>query len=114
MVIAWKERRAFPRVNIKAPIRWQVSGTGEFNNATSNDIGLGGVGLTDDKFLALDTRVNLEINLLSRIIHPVGRIVRVSSLPYSERYRLGVEFQEINPENKKLLADYINMRLGKL
>ena len=114
MAVKWEERRRFPRIRLRAPVRYQTRGTPEFNNVMSDNVGLGGIGFINDKFIAPKTLVMLEMNILSRFLNPIGRIAWVSSLPRSDRYRLGVEFLELGPDVKKYLQDYIDMRRGIL
>jgi hypothetical protein len=52
----------------------------------------------------------LEISLLSKILHPIGRVSWCQPLPHSSRNRLGVEFLEFNSLEKKHLSDYIEMQ----
>lgn len=108
------EKRRFPRIDLKTPIRCQIRGSGNSVNTVSRDLGLGGIGFVNHAFIPTNTYVNLEINLLSRIINPIGRIVRINSLPHTNKFNLGVEFTELELEQKKFLSDYIDMRLGKL
>lgn len=109
-----EEKRQFPRIILKTPLRYQVRGRPEFNNCLSEDISVGGIGFAGDRFIAPLTNLMLEVNILSRILTPVGRVVWANSLPHSGRFRLGVEFLELNPLDKQYLADYLDMQLGKL
>ena len=54
---------------------------------------------------------NVTYRYLSKIINPVGRVVWSQSLSHSDRYQMGIEFIEINPQDKNYLSDYINMRI---
>ena len=114
MIAKWEEKRSFPRINLKTALRCQVRGTQEFNNVVSDDISAGGVSFVNESFIVPQTRVNLEINLLSRMINTTGRIIRANPLAHSNKYRWGVEFLEIDPLQKKYLSAYMNMQIGKL
>jgi len=105
------EKRRFPRITLKSPLRCQIRGEREANNVVSSDIGLGGLSFINDRFITPNTFINLELKILNRVISPIGRIVRSNPLPYSDKYRMGVEFLEIDFQHKKLLSDYINMQL---
>lgn len=108
-----EEKRHFPRVRIKSPLRCQVRGSHEFNNAIGEDISAGGLSFINNRFIARATPVMLEVNLLSRILTPIGKIAWASPIPHSDRYRLGIEFIEIEPQDKKYLSDFIEMRTDK-
>lgn len=98
---------------VKTPLRCQVRGTKDYYNTLSSDLGLGGVSFINDDFLAPGTLVNLELNILSRMLTSTGKITAVSSLPYCDKFRLGMEFQDLPSEEKKFLSDYIETRLIK-
>lgn len=114
MVIRSEEQRHFPRINLRTSIRYQVRGEPEFSNTLTENISTGGVSLANNKFVAPSTLLMLEINILSRILRPVGKVAWTADLPHSNRKRLGVEFLELNPPEKNYLADFINMQLGRL
>jgi c-di-GMP-binding flagellar brake protein YcgR len=110
----WEEKRRSARISVNTPLRCQIRGVAESNNAVMEDIGIGGIRFINDKFIPTDTYVNLELNILSKVIATTGKIVRVNSLPYSHKFELGIEFLEFDPLQKKYLTDYMSMRLGKL
>lgn len=97
-------------MTVKAPLRYQIRGTENFDNSVSDNISLGGIGFTHNKFIAPMTHLMLQINLLSRQLNPVGRVTWVNPLSHSDRYRLGIEFVELDPQEKNYLADYINLQ----
>jgi len=83
---------------------------GFFATALTQDISLLGTRLNTDRFFPVGLNLNLELNILSKIINPVGRVAWSQALPHSDRYQMGVEFIEVNPQDKNYLSDYINMR----
>ena len=106
-------RRA-PRVDLRSQMRYQVRGKpSESDNAVSNNISACGVAFNANKFLAPQTSLMLEIDILSRVLHPIGRVAWCQPLPHSERNRLGVEFLELDPVEKNFLEDYIKMQTGR-
>ena len=52
----------------------------------------------------------LELKLLSRVLNAIGRVVWVNPLAHSDRYRMGVEFVELDPQKKLYLSEYILMQ----
>lgn len=113
-VLSKKENRRFPRIKLRVPLQYRLRGTSEFDSVSSEDISLGGLRFTNNRFIAPSSSLSLEINILSRVLNPTGRIVWSSPLPHSDRYNLGVEFSEFNPAEKKYLADYIDIRIPKI
>lgn len=109
-----EDKRRFPRVELKTPLRYQVRGGLEFNSCISDDISVGGIKCTNNGFIPPLTKVMLEISLLSRVLSPVGMVTWASPLAHSSRYRLGIEFIELGESEKNYLSDYINMQRGRL
>ncbi len=107
-----EEKRRFPRVAVKVPLRWQIRGRPEPNDTINHDIGLGGISFINEQFLATNIFVNIQMNLAAQVIKTAGRIANVSFLPYSDKYRIGIEFLEFEPKEEKILLDYLNAQIG--
>ena len=105
-----EEKRRFPRIPLRIPLHYQVRGTSKFNNTIINDISLGGLGFTNNEFIAPNTALALELDILFRVLGPIARVAWSSPLPHSDRSRLGVEFLELDPRDKNYLSDYIDMK----
>lgn len=109
-----EEKRRFPRIKTQMPMRYQIRGTSVFNTATADDISRGGMSFINDYFIAPATTLMLEVNLLAQVLSPIGRIAWSSPLPHSDRYRIGVEFTDLDQRQKNYLDDYVDMQLGKI
>ncbi len=109
-----EDKRQFPRIKISNPLRYQVRGKEAFSNGICNNISAGGLALVSESFIPRATPVMLEINVLSRVLNPIGRVSWATSMPHSDRYRMGVEFLEINPRDRQYLSDYVNLQLNRL
>ena len=105
-----KENRCFPRIDFHSQMRYQLRGKPNFNNAISNDISCGGLKFTSNNFVPTLTPVMLEINILNRVLRPIGRVAWSRSLAHSDRNQMGVEFVEFNPVEKNYLKEFINMQ----
>jgi len=106
------ENRRFKRIDLRAPVRYQVRGRLDFDNGVSDNISEGGLAFSAIKFVPPSTPVMLEINLLQRMLCPIGRVSWCQPLPHSDRSRLGVEFVEFSSSDRDFLSDYINMKSG--
>ena len=104
-----REKRRLPRVCAKFPIRYRIKRGGFFASALTEDLSLSGTRLNADRFFPQGINLKLELNILSKIINPIGRVIWSQSLPHTDRYKMGIEFIEINPEDRKNLSDYINI-----
>jgi hypothetical protein len=109
-MFAKPNKRLFPRVKIKGPISYQVRGSHDVNHILTDDISLGGVGFTNNRFLPPLTSVNLEINVASRTLRPIGKVIRSTPSTHSDSFRTGVSFVEFEPDEKKYLSDFVTMR----
>ena len=109
-----QEKRKFPRLKTKAAMRFEVRGENHFKNALSDDISLGGTSFVNDKFIAPKTTLRMQINLLNHIINPIAKVSWVTPVAHSDRYRMGVEFLELNNPEKNYLNDYICLQTGNL
>lgn len=104
------EKRCAPRFRIQVPLRCQVRGNPEFSNTVSEDISTGGLSFVNEKFIPPSTLLMVEINLLQNILSPVAKVVWSSRIPYSHRYRVGIEFLELDQKENNYLKDYLNLQ----
>lgn len=95
-------------------MRYRVRGVASgFSNSISHDISALGIGFDASKYIAPQTPLMLEIDILSRVLHPIGRVAWCQPCPRSDRNSLGVEFMEIDPLEGRFLEDYVDMQTGK-
>lgn len=104
------EKRRFERVSLTTPMRFQVRGSPAFDNSVLEDICVGGACFLSDKFIPVSTPLMLELNVLSRILHPIGKVAWTAALPRSGRNRIGIEFLELNQVEKNYLGDFITLK----
>jgi hypothetical protein len=105
-----QEKRLFPRVRLKAPVFYQVRGAPDGESTLSEDISVGGIAISDDNFVPIDTLMGLKIYVLSRVIAPIGRIAWISSQAHSGKFKMGIQFMELGQLEKEYLTDYIIMQ----
>lgn len=108
----FEEKRQFPRVALKTPLRYQIRGKAEAVATLSADVCLGGVRCMAPAFIAPQTLLDLDFQLLSRPITATGVVRRAFPEPHSDRYTLGIEFVEINDYNRRRLSEYLQMKTG--
>ncbi len=107
-----EDRRRFLRVRVNAPLRYQLIGAQGFSNTVLENISLGGIGFINDNFIPPMTKLSLEVELLSRVLYLRGKLAWAASLSHSNKYHLGVEFSDVNPEDKKYLYDFLEIQAG--
>lgn len=106
-----EEKRLFPRVPLKLPLRYRILGQKNTQGALVRDISVVGVGFTCDKFIRPNTCIRFEIGVPVKVISPIGRVVWAHHLAHSDRYRIGVEFTKMNYSERCNLADCIDAYL---
>ncbi len=104
-----EEKRIYPRVEYKVPVRCQVRGAQEALNTLADNISAGGLRFTDYHYLAPNTYLNLEVGVLSRFFNAVGKIAWTQHLPHTNQYRMGVSFQEIDLRSREYLQDFVSL-----
>ncbi len=112
MATAPEEKRSFPRLRMKTALRYHARGIAEFTNAVSENLSAAGIGFIGEKFIAPKTPLMMEINLLSRILNPIGEVAWAAPLQHSDRYRLGIKFVEFDLKDRNYLSDYLNMQVN--
>jgi len=113
MVVAGisKESRNYPRIDFRSKIHYQIRGKPDFDSALCGNISCGGLRFNNDKFIPISTPIMLEINVLNRVLRPIGRVVWSQSLAHSNSSQMGIEFVEFDALEKNYLKDFINMQL---
>lgn len=106
-----EEKRCFRRVELNAPVRYEIRGRADFGNTLTDNISEGGVAINSPVFIAPATPLKMEINILNRVLHPLGKVCWCQPLPHSSSNRLGVEFLEFEPLERGFLKDFVNMKL---
>jgi len=114
MDIRPKDLRRFPRVKFQNPLHYQVRGSPESSSTISENISLNGISFINDKYLPSLSSIMLEISLLSRVLHPIGRVVWSAPFSHSERFKAGVEFFEFDQQEKEFLSEFITMKLRQI
>ncbi|MCX5699870.1 MAG: PilZ domain-containing protein [Candidatus Omnitrophica bacterium] len=111
LLLKQKENRCFPRLNFHSEIRYQYRGKPDFDSGISKDISCGGLRLTNEQYIPTTTLVMLEINILNRVLRPVGKVAWSIPLAHSNRNQTGIEFVEFNSVEQKYLKDFIDMQV---
>ncbi len=109
-----KENRRALRLNFNSRIRYQLRGKPEFDRGVSKDISCGGLRFVNEQFIPTESLLMLEINVLNRIIRPIGKVAWSQALAHSNRNQMGIEFIEFNHTDQKYLFDFIAMQTAQV
>ncbi len=106
------ERRRFKRVGLGVPVKYKYKYSNEFGSTLTQNISAGGARLIFDKFIPVNTEFMLELGLdkFTSMLSALGKVVWVQKAPHCERYLCGLEFEEIDEQQKKDIFGYVNSR----
>jgi hypothetical protein len=104
------ENRCFRRLAYRTKIHYRFRGKPDFDIGISKDISCGGLRLTSEEYIPTSTLLMLEINVLNRVLRPVGRVAWSMPLAHSNRNQTGIEFVEFDNVEKNYLKDFIDMQ----
>jgi len=110
LMVKQKENRCFMRLNFHSKIRYQYRGKPDFDSGIGKDISCGGLRFINERFIPTSALVMLEINVLNRILRPVGKVAWSQPLPHSNRNQTGIEFVEFNRVEQNYLKDFIDIQ----
>lgn len=106
-----KENRLFPRLPFHSKVRYQFRGRPDFDSGICKDISIGGLKLASEQFIPPNTLVMLEINVLNRVLQPVGKVAWSMPLAHSNRSLTGIEFVEFDEFQKNYLKEFIGIQI---
>lgn len=94
------DKRLYPRIDFRLPLRCQIRGQSETSGLLTKNICLDGISFNSESFIAPNTCLNLEISLLNNIINTAGKVVRINHIPRSDKFDMGIKFVELSCEQK--------------
>ena len=108
-----KERREYFRRSSDFPVQARLmpqKSTGTIHNSMTRDFSESGMQLSSFYFYPVNSKMILEIFPIHDMepIITVGRVVWIEQVPYQERYKLGIEFSEMNDESREHLKQIVN------
>ncbi len=111
---AVKERREYFRKNSDFPVQSRQmlqESTGTIHNSMTLDFSESGLQLSSFHFYPVNSRMILDIFPLYDMepIRSVGRVVWIEQVPYQERYKIGIEFSEMNDERRDHLKQIVSV-----
>ncbi len=108
------EKRRFPRITLRVPVSFRIRGKSQQLATLSRNISEGGMGLLTDQFLAPDTFLNLEFSVLRRFFSLYAKTKWITSVPGSDSYHFGLEFLEVQPNDREYIFDYVKVQEANL
>jgi len=103
-----RERRKFARIKSDFPVQQRLMPQGNsqrIHNSISKDLSEGGIQLSSFYFYPVNTRIMLDVFLAcdEEPVHATGKVVWIEQIPYQERYKIGVQFSDVNEDSRQYL-----------
>lgn len=113
-----EDRRQFPRLEENLPVRYSKSSKtpadDTYQKAIRQNIGVGGVKLILDEKLEVGTLLAIHLDLPSASgpspVFATARVAWVEQEP-EDRFGVGMEFIDIDEEDRKKILDYVEHTL---
>lgn len=112
----FRDKRAFFRFKFSQPVELKFDEFKASAGSLSGDLSRGGIQLKFNQFVPLNKQVNLKIHIASELFESVnGKIVWVQKMRYSDRYMIGIQFLEEQPNftSSEILNGYITKKLNE-
>lgn len=104
----WQEKRKDFRLKDCLPLRYELKAQNRYGNTITQDISENGTRLLLDNFIPPFSKIALQINISPATQFQVnGEVKWAEKIRHSYRYQTGVEFKDLNLENKRSLATFI-------
>ncbi|MBI3318458.1 MAG: PilZ domain-containing protein [Candidatus Omnitrophica bacterium] len=105
------ERRRLPRLSVSAPVQFRnvLKPNEPFSGCLTQDLSASGVRLTSSAFLPKEERLVLLLHLpgVLKAVRMIGRVAWLRRHRFAESYDCGLQFIEITPEDKGLIAGVV-------
>lgn len=109
-----QEKRAESRITAYLPTDYDIIGQAkkEFGSTTSRDLSQKGIKILTEKFYPPGTKFLLKLNLkeINKILELMAQSKWASNIQFSNRYQNGLCFDDLTPQQKRTLEEYINLK----
>jgi len=102
------ERRCAERVDVSFPVECSVLNDKNYFYTVSKDLSTSGLKIIAEKFLAKNSELKINLNLIKKVIQLKGRVVWCNKIRVAERYSAGIQFVEVSKGCKDNLADFFS------
>ena len=107
------ERRRSKRVTFREPVQYQFTTQSAYGGCLASDISEGGIKINFNNFVPLGAEMAFQIFVNSiKMVKCVGRVVWVQKFPFSDRYQVGLKFEDSDSmtDSRKELRQLIESR----
>ena len=103
------ERRIHRRLGFKEPVSFRFPDTEESGGCLGQDISEGGLRITFSHFVRPSTHMSLKFRLKEGfdMLATEARVAWAHRVPCSDRYQLGIEFENANMQKQNDICQYV-------
>ena len=109
------ERRQLPRLKVSSPIQFRsvFKPHEKFAGTLSKNLSAGGLRIAFPSFIPKDTHLVLLFSMpnVLKQIRAIGRVAWVEEHPFSDTCDGGIQFIEIDPEDRRMIADFVEQNI---
>ena len=104
-----EERRKTQRFRAYLPVRLHGAHTPQIIETLTKDISIGGIRCISLTVFPVSTEVGVEVILStgSELLDLRGRTSWFQTIPHSDQLDLGIQFHDLDPQNKRRLSAYL-------
>lgn len=103
------ERRRFQRLKVNCPVDYRFFNGTRYQQTVTCDVSEGGISFLVDGAVSIGTHIYFEARLKNRpqSLYGIARVVWSSREPYSDKYKVGLEFVEAGSISKADITSFI-------
>ncbi|MDP8299377.1 MAG: PilZ domain-containing protein [Candidatus Tantalella remota] len=106
------EKRKYQRVDAHISLKYKMLGDkGDASNSgtVTNNLSEGGVRFRTKDFISRSSRMMMEVDvpLAGKSVQAISKVAWIRKAPNGDDYDIGGQFLEINGNDKKAVAEYI-------
>ena len=103
-----EDRRKHPRFNISFPVECKVLPSKGYFYTVTKDLGLGGVKILNNDFVSKGNLFRLDLNIIDKVLNLKAKVAWCNKERASERHLVGLEFVEINKNDRQYLSQFLD------
>ena len=116
MVVVKKEKRRLKRVEFREPLRYSKGALIPLSGSLAYDLSEGGLRFQTEDFIPLNESLAIMMELSpEKVLSLHGRVVWVQMVPHSDRYHVGLKFDNDDSmmKSREVIKEYIGTRQSK-
>lgn len=90
------QQRRYPRMNLRDAVSYQLDELEPFQGSYGRDVSMGGACIELDRFVKVGTQMTVRMQMpnTQQVVEAKARVSWVSVVPESDRYRVGIVFEQ--------------------